>query len=189
VVTPLSDHAWRNVRTRSGTNGWVASTYLADVEPSDFADPAGGLGDGLSMEPDHQFTFAELWPVIEAATAEYGADPQVMAGVIEQESTRHNYRVHLDGTGHGLAGLDDHGLLPDFERWSGLAIGRGATAAIIPPGMQIAYLALTLAAYSARLGSPYQAARAWHRGESQWGDAAGDRYEALVRGHITRLFA
>jgi hypothetical protein len=107
-----------------------------------------------------------------------------MAGVTRQESGLRNYRVHLDRTGHGLIGPDDNGLLPDFERRSGLAVGRGPAADIIPPTLQMAYLAKTLAAYATKLGSPYNAARAWHRGEGLWQDAHGAHYEGLIRSAI-----
>jgi hypothetical protein len=141
------------------------------------------------MEPDHQFSFADLWPTIEAIASTIGrADPQAMAGVIQQELSWRNLRVHPDHTGHGLIGLDDHGMLPDFERWSGLTIGRGPGAAIIPPGMQIEFLAKTLAEYAISFGSPYAAARAWHRGERLMNDAAGISYERLIRAHVAALF-
>jgi hypothetical protein len=156
VLTAVEDHAWRNVRTAGGVVGWVAADYLQPVAPAD----TGGNPDGLSMEPDHQFSFAELWPGIQAAAARFGADPRIVAGVIAQESSWQNLRVHPDQTGHGLIGLDDHGMLPDFERWSGLTIGRGPGSAIIPPGIQIEYLARKLAEYAGRPGGPYDAARA-----------------------------
>lgn len=180
VVTATSEYDWRHVRTADGREGWVASRYLEPVDDHDTVE--------LSDEPDHPFSFAELWPRVETAAAEYEADPRVMAGIIQQESGWTNWRVHHDGTGHGLIGLDDNGLLPDFERWSGLAVGRGRQAAVIPPGLQIRYLARTLAAYTATLGNPYTAARAWHRGEGLWHDVLGARYEQLIRAHVARLF-
>jgi hypothetical protein len=142
----------------------------------------------LTDEPDHLFTFEELWPTISAAGAELGFDAQVLAGIIEQESGFRNWRVHRDGTGHGLLGLDDNGLLPDFERWSGLSIGRGQAAASIPIVPQIRYAAHALADYAGRLGGPYAAARAWHRGEGLMDDAAGQHYEQLIRAHVAELF-
>jgi hypothetical protein len=181
VVTALDDYDWRKVRTPGGTVGWVAARYLSPT-------PQDGPGDDLSMEPEHRFTFGELRPHIHALADEHGADPQVVAGVIFQESGFRNYRVHLDGTGHGLVGLDDNGLLPDFERWSGLTVGRGAAAEIIPPGLQIAYLAKTIKDYSYRVGSHYNAARAWHRGEGRGWDHLGARYEELIRSHVAALY-
>jgi hypothetical protein len=142
----------------------------------------------LTDEPDHAFTFEELWPTIKAAGDEFGFDPQVLAGIIMQESGLRNWRVHRDGTGHGLLGLDDGGLLPDFERWSGLPIGRGQAAASIPIVPQIRYAAHALADYAHRLGGPYAAARAWHRGEGLMNDARGQQYEALIRAHVADLF-
>lgn len=144
----------------------------------------------LTSEADHLFTFEELWPTIKAAGEERGFDPQVLAGIIEQESGFRNWRVHRDGTGHGLLGLDDNGLLPDFERWwGGTAIGRGQNAASIPIVPQIRYAAHALADYATRLGGPYAAARAWHRGERLMNDAAGQHYEALIRAHVADLFS
>lgn len=143
---------------------------------------------GLPTDPDHLFTFAELRPVIDRAAAEFGADEGVVAGIVEQESGFRNWRVHRDGTGHGLVGLDDNGLLPDFERWSGLSVGRGASAAIIPPELQIRYLARFVAAETRKFGDPYAAARAWYRGEGLMDDAAGQHYEALIRAHVAELY-
>jgi hypothetical protein len=54
--------------------------------------------------------------------------------------------------------------------------------------MQIGYLAETIREYTDKLGDPYRAARAWHRGEGQWTDALGGRYEALIRRHVAELF-
>jgi hypothetical protein len=142
----------------------------------------------LTDEPDHLFTFEQLWPTIQDAGSELGFDAQVLAGIIKQESGWRNWRVHRDGTGHGLLGLDDNGLLPDFERWSGLTIGRGGSAASIPIVPQIRYAAHALADYANRLGGAYAAARAWHRGERLMDDAAGQHYEQLIRAHVAELF-
>lgn len=90
-------------------------------------------------EPDHIFGFAALWPTIQVAAGTYSADAQVLAGIIQQESGFTNFRVHRDGTGHGLLGLDDNGLLPDFEKFSALSCGRGQNAISIPPKLQIEY--------------------------------------------------
>jgi hypothetical protein len=149
----------------------------------------GGDPEGLTDEADHLFGFEELWPTIKAAGAEFGFDTQVLAGIIEQESGFRNWRVHFDGTGHGLLGLDDNGLLPDFERWSGLSIGRGQAARSIPIVPQVRYAASALADYARRLGGPYAAARAWHRGERLMDDTLGRHYEELIRAHVAELFS
>ncbi|HEY7066975.1 MAG TPA: LysM peptidoglycan-binding domain-containing protein [Chloroflexota bacterium] len=171
---------WRHVRAPGGTAGWVATAFLAA--------PGDGDGGDLSDEADHHFAFAQLRPVIEAAAARFGTDPQVVAAIVAQESTFTNWRVHPDGTGHGLVGLDDNGLLPDFERWCGQTFGRGAAARVIPPALQIAYLAKTIAELTQAYGSPYAAARVWHRGPSLWQDAQGDLYESLIRGYVRELY-
>jgi hypothetical protein len=148
-----------------------------------------GKDDGLTSVPDHQFTFEQLWPTIKAAGDEFGFSPEVLAGIVAQESSFKNYRVHFDGTGHGLLGLDDGGMLPGFEQWSGLNIGRGSEAASIPIVPQIRYAAKVLAQYARQYGDPWAAARAWHRGTGALNDARGLRYEQLIRGHIDDLFA
>lgn len=149
----------------------------------------GGDPGSLTDEPDHLFTFEQLWPVIKAAGSEFGFDAQVLAGIMEQEGGFRNWRVHLDGTGHGLLGLDDNGLLPDFERWSGISVGRGQSAISIPIVPQIRYAAHALADYANRLGGPYAAAQAWHRGEGLMNDTRGQQYEQLIRAHVAELFA
>jgi murein DD-endopeptidase MepM/ murein hydrolase activator NlpD len=181
ATVPADGYDWQHVRAPDGTVGWMATAFLAPLAPD--AD-----GAALSDEPNHAFSFAELKPHVEAAAARYGADPRVVAGIIAQESGFTNWRVHRDGTGHGLIGLDDNGLLPDFERWAGLTCGRGAAARSIPPALQIAYLAKTIGELTRQYGSAYAAARVWHRGPGLWQDALGDRYESLIRGHIEQLF-
>lgn len=143
---------------------------------------------GLSQERNAQLSLGQVWPYIEKYAKQYGADPKVLAAIINQESGFKNYGVHFDGTGHGLVGLDDNGLLPDFEKWSGQRFGRGAGAKTIPPELQIEYLAKTIGSMSQRYGSDFAAARAWHRGGGGMNDSRGRHYEALIRGHIGKLF-
>jgi hypothetical protein len=178
-------YAWRRVRDADGAQGWVADAYLgpADVAPHEPTDEQVELTD----EPDYRFGFAALWPHIQTAAEAYGADAQLLAAIMAQESGFTNWRVHQDGTGHGLFGLDDNGLLPDFEQWSGLACGRGRSAISIPPKPQIAYCARTIAALTRQYGTAYDAARVWHRGPGLWRDKLGDRYEQLIRGHVAAL--
>jgi len=179
--TDAGGHSWLRVRDEgSGLVGWVAREYLNEVP----VPPPNGLPN----EPDHHFGFQALRATIEAAAGEFGADMKVVAAILAQESGFTNWRVHRDGTGHGLIGLDDNGLLPDFERWSGLSCGRGFNAISIPPGLQIRYCAKTIAAYTRTYGSAYNAARVWHRGPNLWTDQLGDIYEDLIDGHIGRLF-
>jgi hypothetical protein len=169
--------------TNIGTDYWQSRAIEARRLPA-----LVGKDDGLTSAPDHQFTFEQLWPTIKAAGEEFGFDPQVLAGIIAQESSFKNYRVHFDGTGHGLLGLDDGGMLPGFEQWSGLNIGRGSDAASIPIVPQIRYAAKVLADYAKKYGGPWAAARAWHRGEGNMNDARGQNYEQLIRGHVHTLF-
>ena len=108
--------------------------------------------------------------------------------VAYQESGFRNYIVHNDGTGHGLFGLDDGGLLPDYERWSGTYVGRGSLASTIPPEKQIEYAAMMLARYAQIYGDPYIGTQVWHRGPSLWPDAAGQNYNRLIRQHVRNLY-
>jgi hypothetical protein len=142
----------------------------------------------LSQERNAQLSLQQVWPYIEKYAKQYGADPKVLAAIINQESGFKNYGVHFDGTGHGLVGLDDNGLLPDFEKWSGKSFGRGANAKTIPPELQVEYLAKTIGSMGKTYGSDFAAARAWHRGGGGMNDARGQHYEALIRGHIGKLF-
>lgn len=158
-----------SVRTRE------ARSYAANVAP-------------LPQGRDAQLSLEQVWPYIDQYARQYGVDPKVLAGIIAQESSFKNWGVHHDGTGHGLIGLDDNGLLPDFERWSGMSIGRGASARTIPPEKQIEYLAKTIGEMTQRYGDSFAAARAWHRGPGGMNDSRGRHYEDLIRGHIGRLF-
>lgn len=144
------------------------------------------------MEPDHAFTLEELWPTIKVAGEKYGYDPKLIAGMARQESTFHNYRVHRDGHGHGLFGLDDRGLLPEFERWSGRNIGRGEDAAIIPPELQIEFAAWQLKKYAdyypGESDGAYVALRAWRAGGTGRVEQKAFDYVQLILSHVRALF-
>lgn len=155
--------------------------------------PVGGLS-SLAPSPlpaarDAGIAPEALAPWVAKYAAQYGADPEVMGAIIEQESSYTNYAVHKDGTGHGLIGLDDHGLLPDFERWSGLSVGRGANARTIRPEKQIEFLAKTLGAYTEKYGSAWEAARAWHAGAGGRDKPDGVTYERLVKARLPNVVA
>lgn len=151
---------------------------------------SGGPVTGPSTTPSsNQTGFRQLWPSIQRYGRQYGADPKLLAAIVAQESSFRNLRVHRDGTGHGLIGLDDNGLLPSFERWSGTRVGRGRNARIIPPDQQIHFLAREIGRLTRKYDSGMAAARAWHRGESSamW-DRRGDLYARLIQNHQRRLF-
>jgi SH3-like domain-containing protein len=168
-VVNADGHDWRNVRTADGQVGWVAAEFLEAL--------GSQSDDELTDEPDHAFSFATLWPYIQTAAGKWSADPQIIAAIMQQESSFTNWRVHRDHTGHGLFGLDDNGLLPDFEEFSGLSVGRGDDAVSIPPKPQIEYTCRTIAAYTLSFGSAINAARVWHHGPGLWQDALGQEYE------------
>jgi hypothetical protein len=168
--------------TDISTDYWQSRAIEARRLPSLASDT------GLTSEPDHHFTFQELWPTIQTAGDRVSFSSEVLAGIIQQESSFTNWRVHNDGTGHGLLGLDDNGLLPGFEQWSGLRIGRGLNAVSIPVVPQITYAAIVLAKYAQTYGDSYAAARAWHRGQGAMNDALGQAYEQLIRKHVADLF-
>ncbi len=143
----------------------------------------------LTQARNAQLSLAELAPWIEQYAEQYGVSAELVAAVIEQESSYVNHAVHRDGTGHGLVGLDDNGLLPDFERWSGLRVGRGRAAATIPPEKQIEFLAKTLGAMSQRYGDEWEAVRAWHAGHGGRNRASGAGYETLIRARVANVAA
>lgn len=134
------------------------------------------------------FTLAELLPIFEQYGADYGFDYRITAAVAYQESEFRNYRVHNDGTGHGLFGLDDNGLRPDFERWSGIVIGKGRDAGIAPVGKQIEYASYQLKRYQTAYNDPWAATRAWHRGGGLMNDAQGYSYQSRIQAHVRTLF-
>jgi SH3-like domain-containing protein len=179
-VVNADGHVWRNVRTADAVAGWVAAEFLRAAD-------SGSDGE-LTDEPDHAFGFAALWPHIQTAAGKYSADAQIIAAIMYQESGFTNWRVHRDHTGHGLFGLDDNGLLPDFEQFSGINVGRGDNAISIPPKPQIEYACKIIAGYTLSFGGAMNAARVWHRGAGLWQDPLGQHYEDLVRAHLQELF-
>jgi hypothetical protein len=144
--------------------------------------------DRFSQEPNAEFSFGELQPFIQQCADQYGTDARTMAEIVGQESTFRNLIVHDDGTGHGLIGLDDGGLLSDFEGWTGQRFGRGAGAACIPPEWQIEYLAKTLAEFTREFGSVIMAARAWHTGAGGRFSPEGDFYEQCLANQERAIF-
>lgn len=142
----------------------------------------------LTSELDHLFTMAELLPLWQSYGQKAGFDYRVVAGICYQESGFKNWKVHLDGTGFGLYGLDDNGLLPDFERWSGLSVGRGSDHQPVSPNKQTEFACIQLRRYQDQLGSAILAAQAWHRGLGNYSDDLGVHYGGLIRAHVQSLF-
>lgn len=135
------------------------------------------------IRDEERARFAALWPSMQRYGQQYGVNPRTIAALIRQESRFRNLRVHDDGTGHGLAGLDDNGLRKDFERWSGLYIGPGRTANVVSAEKQVEYVARRLGESKRRYGSEGAAVREWHRGAGNMNDARGQAYERLLRAH------
>ncbi|NTX35642.1 C39 family peptidase [Myxococcus sp. CA033] len=150
--------------------------------------PTSTQASGLPQGRDAQLNLQQLWPYIEKYAQKYGADPKVLAGIVAQESSFKNHGVHQDGTGHGLIGLDDNGLLPSFEKWSGMQVGRGANAQTIPPEKQMEFLAKTIGDLTKKHGSSLAAAREWHRGAGAMNDARGYDYQNKIQNHMNSLF-
>jgi len=142
----------------------------------------------LPQVRDAELDAQTLAPWIQKYAEQYGANPQLVAAVVAQESSFINHGVHRDGTGHGLIGLDDNGLLPDFERWSGTRVGRGRHAATIPPQKQIEFLAMKLAQLTEKFGGDeWEAVRAWHAGTGGRNRPNGVEYETIIRGRIPEI--
>jgi soluble lytic murein transglycosylase-like protein len=142
----------------------------------------------LPQVRDAELSATTLSPWIHKYAEQYGTNPQLVAAVVAQESSFVNYGVHRDGTGHGLIGLDDNGLLPDFEKWSGTHVGRGRRASTIPPEKQIEFLARTLGELTTKFGGDeWEAVRAWHAGVAGRDRPNGKEYETLIRGRIPEI--
>ncbi len=183
-------YRWLHVRTPGMLGGYVAGQYTR-VMP---------FGAELNPAPEATFSLEELWPAVQAASAYYGADAHVVMGICRQESwdpaaqQMRNWRVHADGTGHGLFGLDDSGGWQQLQSWLGVergSFGWGASAIVLPPGIQIEFTADLIARMTASYGDAYTATRVWHRGPTYGTDPDDWRaanYEALIRGHVAKLF-
>lgn len=129
-----------------------------------------------------------LAPHIQKFAAQHRVNPQIVAAVIAQESSFVNHGVHRDGTGHGLVGLDDNGLLSEFEKWSGTRVGRGKNASTIPPAKQIEFLAKKLGELTKKFhGKEWEAVRAWHGGVKGRNRTHAKEYETTIRGRISEI--
>jgi hypothetical protein len=168
-----------------GTYSFRHEELVAQAQPAQPVSPSGEL----TSELDKLWTLADLLPLFNQYGNGYGFDPKVLAAIAYQESGFRNWRVHQDGTGFGLFGLDDNGLLPDFERWSGLTVGRGDQHRPVTPNQQIQFAAMQLRRYQDALGGDaILAAQAWHRGMGAYQDQRGIDYGNTIRAHVTRLF-
>jgi soluble lytic murein transglycosylase-like protein len=144
----------------------------------------------LPQARDAEVDVETLAPWIHKYADQYGANPQLVAAVVAQESSFINHGVHRDGSGHGLIGLDDKGLLPDFERWSGTRVGRGRQARTIAPEKQIEFLAMKLAQLTEKFGGDeWEAVRAWHGGNGGRNRPYAVEYENIIRGRIPEIAA
>lgn len=154
-----------------------------------------GIGGPRPLNPlprtrDAKIDVSTLAPWIQRYASKYGTNPQLVAAIVAQESSFVNHGVHRDGTGHGLIGLDDNGLLPEFERWSGTAVGRGRRANTIAPEKQIEFLAQKLAKLTDKFnGNEWEAVRAWHGGVKGRNRNNAKTYEKLIRNRIPQIAA
>lgn len=177
-----------SIQRPDGVVGDYQLIHTAFPAPQPPAPPAPAIPFELSSELDKVWSLQELMPLFSYYGGKYGFDPKVIAAIAYQEGGFKNWKVHLDGTGFGLFGLDDNGLLPDFERWSGLQVGRGDQHRPVTPNQQIEYAAYQLRKYQDALGNSILAAQAWHRGMGAYQDELGVNYGNLIKAHIARLF-
>lgn len=169
-------------------DGVVGDYYLAEVPVAQPPSPAStSVLPELTSELDKLWSYRELKPLFAYYAGKYGFDPLVLAAIAYQESGFKNWRVHADGTGYGLFGLDDNGMLPAFEQWSGLSVGRGGGHAPTTPNQQIEFTAMQLRKYQDQLGNAILAAQAWHRGLGAYQDELGVNYGQLIRTHMATL--
>lgn len=152
---------------------------------------AGGTTGAGRLEPmgaAERSRFEAMWPSIQRYARQYGVSPENVAGLIRQESHFQNFRVHADGTGHGIAGLDDGGRRCEFERWSGEYIGSGRNANVASVDRQIEFVARTLGSTTRRYGSENAALREWHRGAGGMNDSRGYQYQSLIARRRQEIF-
>jgi soluble lytic murein transglycosylase-like protein len=156
-------------------------------------DVTNGIGSNrplpsLPRTRDASISVTKLAPWIAKYASKYGTNPQLVAAIVAQESSFINHGVHRDGTGHGLIGLDDNGLLPDFEKWSGTRVGRGHRANTIAPEKQIEFLAMKLSKLTEKFhGREWEAVRAWHGGTGGRNRPHAKQYEQIIRGRIPEI--
>lgn len=172
--------------TPDGSGGLV----IAGRHPSMPATP-------LPTTPDRVFTVAEVFPVIQQYATLYGAGDAapVMLAIGLQESPDYetftklvDRYVHDDGHGRGFFGTDDRYGLKDLEAWCGIQFASdGPPVGIVPPVLQIEYLAYWMSVNAPAYGSAIAAAQAWHTGPAGYGSADGQAYELAIRQHLQRL--
>lgn len=181
-----STHLLVSIQRPDGLVGTYSFRHEELVAPQPPAQPV--QAGELTSELDKLWTLADLLPLFNQYGNGYGFDPKVLAAIAYQESGFRNWRVHQDGTGFGLFGLDDNGLLPDFERWAQISVGRGDQHRPVTPNQQIQFAAMQLRRYQDQLGDAILAAQAWHRGMGAYQDELGQAYGNTIRAHVTRLF-
>ncbi|MGA9521686.1 MAG: hypothetical protein WBV82_09490 [Myxococcaceae bacterium] len=167
-----------NHHANTYANGWGQQTGGGGgyVYPSyDYSQPNDYQYRDLSTAKDATFNWAQMKPEVTKYAKAHGVDPHLLAAVMLQESgidqknpTWKNWKVHHDGTGHGLIGLDDAGKLPEFEKWLHDSnkvdyLPKLKNADAIKPEWQIEYLAKELATSQKKYGQ-MGAAILWHTG-------------------------
>jgi hypothetical protein len=197
---------WAHVRTAGGSAGWALAQFLTSEQTPGPAATAcltamragktrmNGIPPvlrRLSLAPNFRFSLDELCPVIEDKADRYGVDPRLLTAILALESDFTNYQSSRNGT-HGLFSIDDKSsLFPAFESATGVSIGTGPDANVMPAENQIEFLAWSLASRAARLnGDQMAAAQSWAVGESNAArnSEAGKNYQRRLEQLIAGLF-
>ncbi|MGA9522413.1 MAG: hypothetical protein WBV82_13170 [Myxococcaceae bacterium] len=147
-------------------------------QPYDYAagyqnDMRGEWDRSLDPIANKAYTYGELKPYIDASAKKYGVDPYLIAGMLKKESTFTNWIHHKNPQAHGLIGVTENGMLPEFEAFASqqlgkkVTYGKGTNAKPLHPDLQIEFLAKKLDEIKKKHGlqSHQQAAGAWYLGD------------------------
>lgn len=168
----------------------LGATRIASVDAFERAPSSGRVGaQGGPLSTREQQRLAELRPIIQDAARRHGVDAGTLAAIVRTESNFENHRLHDDGHGHGLVGLDDRrgARGRHFEQQTGISLGRGRNSNIVSGRAQIDYLARTLSESTRRYGNENAAIREWHRGHSDRNDETGYAYQRRVEANRAQI--
>ncbi len=156
------------------SNGYAQQGYAQPSQQSwGAADMRGGWDRSLEAIANKAYTYGELKPYIDSAAKKYGVPPELIGGMLHKESTFTNWIHHSNPQAHGLIGVTEKGMMPEFEQFASqklnqkVSYGKGKGAKAMPPDLQIEFLAMKLDQIKNKHGlqSHKQAAGMWWLGD------------------------